>query len=42
MPSNSKQYRPAPLILQAKRLRWKYGLSPTQARMVAALHYGEA
>lgn len=31
--------RPAPRSMQQKRLRWRYGLNPTQARLVASLHY---
>ena len=28
-------------LLQERRIRWTYGLSPSQAALIARLHYGE-
>jgi len=34
--------RPTPRDIQARRIRWKHGLSERQARLIADLRYGEA
>lgn len=31
---------PNPRTRQERRIRWQYGLSQAQARIIAALHYG--
>ncbi|XHY17549.1 hypothetical protein SuNHUV7_23450 (plasmid) [Pseudoseohaeicola sp. NH-UV-7] len=36
---NAKVSNPRPR--QERRLRWKYGLTETQARVIAGLYYGE-
>ncbi len=33
---------PKPSTRQERRIRWQYGLSKAQARIVADLHYGGA
>lgn len=32
---------PASQMRQERRIRWKYGLTKAQARIVAGLYYGE-
>lgn len=31
---------PEPSTRQERRIRWQFGLSQAQARIIAALHYG--
>lgn len=33
--------RPSPRVIQARRIRWKFGLSERQARLIADLRYGD-
>jgi hypothetical protein len=39
MSEQASDKRPAPRTLQEKRLRWRYGLNSTNARLIASLHY---
>ena len=33
---------PTPRELQERRIRWKHGLTPAHAALIARLHFGEA